>query len=432
MGWVDDAVGSAAIVAIVYLVRSVFILLVHLALSRTPSKAGADAVRYDRVEAVAESFVDGIFFSDAVQDKALLRTRRGRGVLLCTGLSGLAFAAVFALEVGFVFLDGGRTRDAVRTSAPIKLDLLRESTFSYDALSSAPTQFTSSCYSNNGSSPYSAYDLSVEYNTICVDLRVASDVGDETTGGGGVPVSTNVGVLAASTGSDGAGPRVFLVIPKRPGEPLDPSVDNYLQDRRVFVIRFRALIETLDSSKLVSYVVLPSLATQKGAEHAHTVFQSVMKTAGESLTPLFVNDTADGNINCQPVPVSFASDQAPAAGVFGAFEFQCDPAAEVRTLAVKMRVALQAHVGLSASKLELEDGNELTAVFARSVVRGIPFRVSVALIAVALFLLLAKFVGGRKQLSLDRCAVLVAAGGANVPPDASQDWKSTHTAVCAI
>jgi hypothetical protein len=430
MGWVDDIIGSAAVVSILYLVRCLVILVVHFVLTRFEGDAGTACGAYDGVDALAESFVDGILLSDVLQDKKLLRARQRRGALLCTGLSGLAFAAVIALEVGFVFLDSGRTRDAVRTSRPLKLDLMPRSVLVAGKLSTGSKQVPGFCMSLNASSPYSAFDVGVKYNTLCAERRTHFSPG-RTASELALQESRNIAVLAASSGPGGKGPRVVLVIPKQPGEALRPSVDDYLQDDAVSVITFRALLETLDSRKLVSYVVLPSLASQSGAAYARTVLQGVMKTAESELANRHAGG-AGGNYSCRPVPASFASGEEQAPSIFGAFEFQCDPAFAVTQFATAVQLAFLYHVGLFESKLELEDGNELTAVFARSVVRGIPFRVSVALIAVALFLLLAKFVGGRKQLSLDRCAVLVAAGGANVPPDASQDWKSTHTAVCAI
>jgi hypothetical protein len=436
MGWLADIAGSAAIISIVYLVRYIFILAVHLTLACTraagdsaASDAKADVVGYGRDDAVAESFVDGIFFSDALQDKRLLGARNRRGVLLCAGLSGLALGTVIALEVGFVFLDSGRTRDALRTDTPAKLDLLPQSKL---ASSNKTLKLTETCFTYKGSSPYATFDERVEYNTACVDMLGASAVGAETTD---VPtadkVTTNIAVLAATTGPDGTGPRVFVVVPKRAGEPLNPSIDAHLRDRTAYTIRFRALLETLDRRNLVSYVVLPSLATQDGAERARTVFHDVMVTTQYYLDER-LNRIVDGNVSCRPVPIAFTSGQEPSPRVFGAHEFGCRPAVEIQKLAAAVLVAVQGHVGLSESTLELEDGEELTAVFGRTVVRGIPFSASIALIAGAVLLLLAKLFGARKQLSLDRFVVLVAAGGASLPLDESLDWKIANTSVRTV
>jgi hypothetical protein len=406
MFWLANVISSAAQVAILFLVRFLFLFTTRLVIrlhrqhrvSDDPAKPAAPVtptLLFDSVAAKAGGFVDGLFFTDGLD-----KTRTWCAFALAVA-SAVVCLTIVVVDVGLVVLGSPRVRVSATTNRPMLLDLAAEGGRPGDV-----HRPTDSCVQRLRD-PHASSTISARTNVVCVS---ANTEGGSTKRHGIKSERLTVWVQKTSTLEPGrynatGAPRTGLCT----FTVLSTGAAGAAADRMdATVVSVRGETSTLSPQSvgdlahqaILEYVILPELGNTEKWDEARGVLLTVMNT----WVTLLAREES-GGASCSAARSIFVPTLTEAVTSVDFFVVTCADGVSLEDGVTALQEALLSHLVLKETTLQDPGGNIVTAVFAKEVERGIPPLVSAILLAVAGVVFCADYAVESKYVSKARFAM---------------------------
>lgn len=459
-----DVLGAAAVVAFVFLVRTLLIAAVRWSIrlkrrrkrraaamadlpleedgngspggrdemgddagasAQLPGRNAKKGLVFDSATAKATAVVSGGFifedlgFSRRDADGAPVNARG----LCLTALSAFFVALIFLIDLGFVIAEGDRAVIRVKTDSPRRLDFVNTSdeSFVWDVSARAKTisPLSAWCY-RTSKDPYAEYDQTGGFNSMCIEpASSAEDLAKLN-----ISFADRSAVSIGFAGGPREGDAQRFIVQSQGGEG---------SSERVLDMFPTAQIATLDDVTL-GYTVFPSLLTDLDA--AHALFDKLGKTWHSRLLK-------EGNTNCSIYQKSLDGIKATNVDeltklrrtgesnlVWSGMTFlTCEASISLASITRSFVAAAFSHVGIVETRMTLnqysrttDSGVRRSAVYATDIVSGLPIWLSLSIIGFGIFVAAVHCLIERRYASTEQYAILSSARG-DLSFNPETDWR---------